>query len=244
MRAIILTLIIALAGFVPAAGVSHAQSGGGSGQSDGGRPGGGGNQGGGNQGGGSQGGSQGGGSGQSDGGMPGGGGNQGGGQGGGDQGGGQAGGGDQGGGQGGGDQGGGQATADLVDATDPQLLVSIMRDLGYRATLTTDSQDDPMIEAKIAGSPTNIFFYGCDNHRDCDQIQFRAAFDTGGKGSPAAMAEWNKKRLFGVASLDDEFDPVVEMAVNMHAGVSRRNFEDTVDWWDVVLTQFKEHINF
>ncbi|MCB1482619.1 MAG: YbjN domain-containing protein [Rhodobiaceae bacterium] len=230
MRATTLTLIIALAGGMPMADLAYAQSKAGSGQTTGSQPGGG------NQGsGGGDGGSQGGGSGQTTGGKPGGG-NQG------DGGGsGQAGGGQQ---PGDGGQGGGQATANLIDAKNPEALVAIMRDLGYRTTLTTDSQGDPMIEAKVAGAPTTIFFYGCTDNKDCNQIQFRAAFNTGGKGSPAAMAEWNKNRLFGVASLDSEFDPVIEMAVNMRGGVSKENFEDTVDWWDVVLTQFKEHIDF
>lgn len=132
----------------------------------------------------------------------------------------------------------------MVYASQPEQLVQILQNLGYRAVQKTDSQGDPMIESKIAGVPTTVFFYGCSNNANCQQIQFRAAFDTGGKGSPAQMASWNKDRLFGVASLDDDFDPVVEMVHNMHGGVSRANFEDTVDWWDVVLNQFKDHIDF
>lgn len=132
----------------------------------------------------------------------------------------------------------------MIDATDPELLVSIMQDLGYRARLTADSQGDPLIEVKVSGVDTSVFFYGCTENKDCGQVQFRAAFDKGGKGSPAEMQAWNKDRLFGVAFLDSEFDPVVELAVNMRNGVSRKNFEDTVDWWDVVLSQFKEHIGF
>ncbi|MCB1472325.1 MAG: YbjN domain-containing protein [Rhodobiaceae bacterium] len=137
-----------------------------------------------------------------------------------------------------------QEAAQIVDATNPEMLVTIFQDLGYRARLTTDSQDDPLIEVKVSGVDTSVFFYGCTENKDCGQIQFRAAFNMNGKGSPAEMQAWNKDRLFGVAFLDSEFDPVIELAVNLRGGVSRDNLADTVDWWDVVLSQFKEHIGF
>ena len=266
MRATTLTLILALAGFMPAASV-HAQSSG-SGQSTGSKPGNvnqGGDNSGNNSGGSSGGSSSSGGSGQTTGGQPAGDGGGSGQAGGGVSGGGASGGGSSSGGSGqtaggqpGGDgsgggsgqgggqppSGGGQASADLLDATNPDALVAIMRDLGYRTTLKTDSSGDPMIESKVAGLNTTIFFYRCTDHKDCKLIQFSTAFNTGGKGSPAKMAEWNKGHMLGVASLDSDFDPVIQMTVNMFGGISHENFNDTVDWWDVVLTEFKEHIDF
>ena len=50
-------------------------------------------------------------------------------------------------------------------------------------------------------------------------------------------AEWARK-----AYLDDVKDPVVEMDVNLFGGVSTRNLEDTIDWWQLVLADFKLNV--
>ncbi len=53
---------------------------------------------------------------------------------------------------------------------------------------------------------------------------------------------WNRDKRFGKAYLDDDGDPALEMNVNLRYGVSRKNFDDTVDFWRIVLKTFKEEV--
>lgn len=65
--------------------------------------------------------------------------------------------------------------ASLVDATDPEQLVELVKGFGS-ATLEQDSYGDPLIVGRIKGNRYSIYFYGCDNNRDCDDVQFSAAW--------------------------------------------------------------------
>lgn len=136
------------------------------------------------------------------------------------------------------------AAAETVDATDPQRLASIIRDLGYRAMLTTDNTGDPMITTSVGGTDVSILFFGCVANADCKTLLFKVGYDLAGGTTLEAVNVWNTENLYGRAYLDDENDPWIEMPVNLFAGVTRENFEDTFDWWEVVVGEFEDHIGF
>lgn len=129
----------------------------------------------------------------------------------------------------------------LVDATDPEAIINLMRGFGS-AVLETDDAGDPMIVARIDGTRFLVLFYGCQDGADCKSIQFRAAWETSGNVSLGKIDSWNADKRFGKAYLDDVKDPVVEMDVNLFGGVSTRNLEDTIDWWQLVLADFKLNV--
>jgi hypothetical protein len=136
------------------------------------------------------------------------------------------------------------APADLIDATDAQSLAEIIRDLGYRASVETDNVGDPMIVSSVGGTDVSILFYGCEDGRRCTSLLFKVGYDLADGTTLEAINAWNAENLFGRAYMDDEADPWIEMPVNLKGGVSRENFEDTFDWWDVVVGQFEDHIGF
>jgi len=136
------------------------------------------------------------------------------------------------------------ALAQTLDATDPAKLVSVIRELGYHATLDRDDVGDPMIRSNANGTNFTIQFYGCDAGAACKWLLFRVGYDLAEGTTLAAMNDWNAKALFGRAYLDDEHDPWLEMMVTLDGGVTRENFADIVDWWDVSVVQFEEHIGF
>lgn len=136
------------------------------------------------------------------------------------------------------------AFAQILDATDPAKLVSAIQELGYPATLDRDGSDDPMIRSSTDGTDFTIYFYGCDAGAACKWLLFRVGYDLSEGTTLAAMNEWNANMLFGRAYLDDEDDPWLEMTVTLDGGVTRQNFADIVDWWDVALEQFEIHIGF
>jgi hypothetical protein len=135
---------------------------------------------------------------------------------------------------------------EIVDATDPEKLVAVIQDLGYRARLDVDNLGDPVIQSSVGGTDFSILFFGCDeeSHEQCKLLLFKVGYDLDDGTTLGVVNEWNESRLVGRAYLDDEMDPWLEMAVNMDGGVSRPNFEDTFDWWEVTLEDFESHIDF
>ena len=134
--------------------------------------------------------------------------------------------------------------ATLVDATDPARLVDIIQDLGYRAQLTTDDAGDPEIQSAVGGAEFSILFFGCTDNRACKYLLFRGGWDLPEGATLDVVNGWNHDKLFGRAHLDDESDPWLEMPVTMDGGVSRTNFEDAFDWWEVIVAEFEDHIGF
>ena len=136
------------------------------------------------------------------------------------------------------------ASAELVDATAPGTLVEVIQALGYRAKLDTDALGDPKIVSSVGGTDFSIYFYGCTENSACKALLFKVGYDLIDGTTLEVVNDWNETSLFGRAYLDEEGDPWVEMAVNMDGGVARFNFEDTFDWWEVVVGQFETHIDF
>ncbi|MBO6639215.1 MAG: YbjN domain-containing protein [Roseitalea sp.] len=129
----------------------------------------------------------------------------------------------------------------LVDATDPEAIINLLRGFGS-AVLEEDDAGDPMIVARIDGTRFLVLFYGCEDGANCKSIQFRAAWESAGNITMGQLGGWNADKRFGKAYLDDVKDPVVEMDVNLFGGVSTRNLEDTIDWWQLVLADFKLNV--
>jgi hypothetical protein len=127
----------------------------------------------------------------------------------------------------------------LVDATQPQRVLEVAKGFGS-ATLEKDSKGDPKITGRIDGTAYTVFFYGCVNNKDCDNIQFYSAWNASGKYSLRQINEWNRTKRWGKAYLDNDDDPVLEMEANLDFGVSTKNLEDTFDWWKVTLKTFKK----
>lgn len=129
---------------------------------------------------------------------------------------------------------------ELITAGDAEAILDIAKGYGS-AALETDSQNDPMIVGRINGTRYGVIFYGCNDGRDCKDIQFAAAWG-GSKVSSDAINTWNRDTKFGKASLDKDGDPKLLMSVNLRYGVSRKNLDDTFDWWEKVLGKFEKEV--
>jgi Putative bacterial sensory transduction regulator len=128
----------------------------------------------------------------------------------------------------------------LVDATDPARLLGIAKGFGT-ANLEKSTNGDPKIAGRLEGVKYGIYFFGCTDNSNCDDIQFATAW-AGAEVSEEKINEWNKTKRYGKAYLDDEGDPHLEMDVNIHLGVSEENLSDTFEWWGTVLRAFKKEV--
>jgi hypothetical protein len=137
---------------------------------------------------------------------------------------------------------GGVAFAEtLIDATDPGKIAELARGYGS-VNLSKDDQGDPMILGRINGTKYAIFFYGCDEAKDCRDIQFRASWEGMEHVTPENMLKWNLEKRFGSAYIDRDGDPTIDWDVNLYAGVSRDNLDDSIDWWVVTLKEFTDFL--
>ncbi len=137
------------------------------------------------------------------------------------------------------------ALAQNVQANDPASITQILQSFGYRAELATDSGGDPKISSSSGGANFSIFFYGCTNGSDCDAISFSAAFDLDPGSNVALMNDWNQKKRYTKAYLDDEQDPVIDMDIYLgEGGVTIENFRFWVDTWERAIGDYKVHIDF
>lgn len=129
---------------------------------------------------------------------------------------------------------------DLITADKPAEILNLARGFGS-ARMDTDSTGDPLIIGRIDGTKYGIYFYGCNDGRSCDDIQFTAAWGDV-DASMDDINTYNRKKRFGKGYIDHEGDPVLEMAVNIDYGVTIDNLEDTFDWWIKAVRSFKESV--
>lgn len=133
--------------------------------------------------------------------------------------------------------------AEKVDASDPGRIVGILQELGYRAKLDTASDNTPRIESSAGGKFYYMHFVGCENGKKCKAINFSTYWIFDQKVSVERVNKWNLEKLVGTAFLDKDRDVFLQFFVNLDlGGVERKNFEDTIDWWQLALGQFGQFI--
>lgn len=132
------------------------------------------------------------------------------------------------------------ANSGMIDATSPEKILNLARGYGS-ATLETDSSNDPFITGRIDGIKYGIYFYGCTNNKDCDDIQFTATWSSD-RVSMSDINGWNSSKRYGKAYLDSDNDPALIMTVNLDYGVSYKNLDDSFMWWSRTVKSFRDTI--
>ncbi|GLK66266.1 YbjN domain-containing protein [Paracoccus kondratievae] len=126
---------------------------------------------------------------------------------------------------------------------DPDVIRLLMMDFGLPVEMTKDDSGDPMIESRIDGTRFQVYFYSCE--KSCQSIQFSAGFDLDDPMNATKANRWNRDKRFGKVWLDEEGDPFIEMDIGLAGeGVGRKNFEDTLDTWRIVLSDFRGFIDW
>ena len=125
----------------------------------------------------------------------------------------------------------------LITAPQVDAIMDVAKGYGS-ASLGKDDTGDPLISGRMDGIKYSIYFYGCTDGAQCRDIQFATGWDNSGV-SMSDVNAWNKGKRYGKAYIDDEGDPIVEMSVNLYGGVTRKNLDDTFDWWRTVIKEFE-----
>lgn len=137
----------------------------------------------------------------------------------------------------------GTAHAQMVRAQDPSSVVRALQGAGYKAEVTKDDTGDPLIRSTSSGSNFAIFFFGCTKNVDCTTIQFFAGYDRDKSPSLSQMNDWNSRKRFARAYISDKGAARIEMDVDIDdGGISTKLFEDNLEFWVLLMSQFEKHI--
>jgi len=129
-------------------------------------------------------------------------------------------------------------------------IVALLDAHGYAASLTTDGNGDPLVMGAADGLKFKVQTYDCNGSapRRCRSLQFIAAFSLDHPATDAdmhAMNDYNRKKVYGRAFIDENGDAAVDMVVNMTGGVLAANLMDTVGTWKTfVLDVFVRHLGW
>lgn len=133
------------------------------------------------------------------------------------------------------------ALGGMVTGQDVDRIIEIAAAYGP-AERRSDDDGTPWIRAEIDGTIYTISFLNCQNGQNCSSVQFRAWWNSDGAHSIEEMNRWNRERRFSDAYLDNSDNATIEFDVNLAGGVTAVNFDDTVQWWQAVLREFRENV--
>ncbi|WP_176591065.1 YbjN domain-containing protein [Sphingobium sp. EM0848] len=134
----------------------------------------------------------------------------------------------------------------LVCANDPQTVVRALQAEGYKAALgKSKTTGNPKIESAASGYDFTIFFYECEQGKNCGSLQFQLSFEDDGGNTPELANKWNKDKRFSQMSVWDDHSLALAYDVTTVGGLNQKNFADVIDWWAVMLGEaakfFKEN---
>jgi len=135
------------------------------------------------------------------------------------------------------------ARAELVNATDPEKIRTIVESLGSPATLRAEPNADPYIESNLDGMPFLVIFMNCTGGRDCRTLQYYMGFSDARQVPLERFNEWNREKRFARAYRDESGDPVLEMDVDVDFnGLPRENIRETFNTWASLMRAYRDFI--
>lgn len=130
----------------------------------------------------------------------------------------------------------------VITGLDVDRVAELARAYGPAERQHHDVEVGPWIDAEVDGIFYTISFLNCENGANCTSLQFRAWWESGGAHSIEEMNRWNRERRFSKAYLDINGNATLEFDVNLAGGVTAVNFDDTLQWWQVVTAEFVEDV--
>lgn len=129
----------------------------------------------------------------------------------------------------------------MFDASDPAGIARFMERTGYRVELRSDAKGDPVIAGRISRSDYLMQFYECEGGSFCNSIQLIVQVPRpatlNGDTANAFNARWRYVRI-----TFDQTQAKLQMDVNLDAGVTADNLEDTLDIWRQLVEIFEREI--
>ncbi|MEE9427197.1 MAG: YbjN domain-containing protein [Paracoccaceae bacterium] len=139
----------------------------------------------------------------------------------------------------------GMGIAQQIVATDGTSVAAFFEAEGVEPTIETDNVGDPKIEVDYYGSEFSIYYYGCDDGKNCDSIQFFSGYRTDGSVRLSKVNEWNADKRYGIAYISSTGSTRIEQDVYLgREGMNSDDFAKLVGIWVRTMKDFEEHIDW
>ncbi len=136
------------------------------------------------------------------------------------------------------------ASAEIV-AESADSIVAYFEAEGASVESTIDNVGDPKLTVDFYGTEFTIYFYGCDDGKNCDSIQFFSGYQTEGSVRIARANEWNADNRFVRAYISDSGSARIEHDVFLgRNGLSADDFAGLVSRWAGQVRDFEEFIDW
>ena len=129
----------------------------------------------------------------------------------------------------------------MFDASDPSGIVRFMEKTGYRVELATDTRGDPVISGRISRTDYLIQFYECEGGQFCNSVQLVASSPRPASFTAETANSFNIRWRYVRLSWDAG-QIKLQMDVNLDAGVTADNLEDTLDIWKQLIEIYERDI--
>ncbi|MDE4132947.1 YbjN domain-containing protein [Phaeobacter sp. QD34_3] len=137
------------------------------------------------------------------------------------------------------------AQAENLYALDAGSLARFFENEGAEVERTTDNVGDPKLRVDYYGSEFSVYYYGCDNNRNCDAVQFFSGYQTDGSVRLSKVNEWNMQNRFARSYISEEGSARIEMDIFMgQDGISADDFARQVSIWSRAMKDFEEFIGW
>lgn len=134
-----------------------------------------------------------------------------------------------------------QTNTQLITGNDVDRIADLAR--AYGTIERRQDEEGVWLRGEMDDIVYTISFLNCDdNDANCTSVQFRAWWESNGAHSLDAMNQWNRDRRFSSAYLDSNNNATIEWDVNLAGGVTTTNFDDSIQWWQAVMRQFREQV--
>lgn len=130
------------------------------------------------------------------------------------------------------------AYSQSVSASAPITIVNALNASGLQTRARTAEGQAPVIETQLDGVTFVVLLNNCSEGTACQDMQFRASFQTE-EFTTEALNAWNQQTFIGKAYLDANGNVVLEHAMVGVDGMSRFTFQRNLIGWNAALNGFR-----
>lgn len=137
------------------------------------------------------------------------------------------------------------AQAQNIVAGDAASVKAFFLDEGATVSEDTDSVGDPRLEVEYYGNEFWVYYYGCEDNKNCNAVQFFSGYQTDGAVRLAKVNEWNTDNRYARAYISEAGAARIEMDVFLgRKGVSPDDFAQMVGLWNSSMNEFETFIDW
>jgi hypothetical protein len=128
----------------------------------------------------------------------------------------------------------------------PEYLSSLIESQGERVEELSSNEDGAVLNATTGDLQYQISFSACDDDgENCELMTFGCGLELPEDETPdlVVLNEWNNSR-FGKALLDEDGVAWLLFEINVTAGLSGNNVQDSLAFWLTLVDEFVGFVGF